>query len=372
MKQTYEIRARRVSITNNDTRRTGGNQLRSLRRDVERLETSLQLQPLQPLIENLDRHNDRGESLHREVDGLAPTLRSSVRDRDLPIQPFPQLHPDSLRHTDDDPASYKQSPVSVGTADAPAAAPPAARVHDRQPSPPTTAGTAAAETTPTVSAAAPTLYYQDRLVTLYHGDCLTHPHLWTHGDVLITDPPYGLQALAGAYGFASSKRGSVTIANDLDTTVRDAVLELWGDKPAAVFGTPRLPEPPGGWVDRLVWDKQQLGLNGGAWRYAHETIFVRGSGWRRISDASSSILRHSSAANRAHIAKHIHSKPEKVLAELIAAAPDGVIVDTFAGGGSTVAAARALGRRIIAFELEEQYCEAIAERISSRLDLGDS
>lgn len=187
----------------------------------------------------------------------------------------------------------------------------------------------------------------------------------------MTDPPYGLQALAGAYGFASSRRGSVTIANDLDTTVRDRVLELWGDKPAAVFGTPRLADPPGEWKDRLVWDKQQLGLNGGAWRYAHESIFVRGDGWRRLSDASSSILRYSSQGNRAHVAKHIHSKPEKLCADIIAAAPEGVVVDTFAGGGATVAAARALGRRIIAFELEEEYCEAIVDRVASRLDLGE-
>ncbi|QTV79448.1 DNA methyltransferase [Microbacterium sp. NIBRBAC000506063] len=229
--------------------------------------------------------------------------------------------------------------------------------------------TAAAEPGAYRSAAAPTLYYQDRLVTLYHGDCLTDPSLWTGAAVMITDPPYGLQKLAGGYGFRSSRRGSVTIANDLDTTVRDAVLELWGDKPVAMFGTPRLEEPPGGWSDRLVWDKAQLGLNGGAWRYAHETIFVRGDGWQRLSDSSSSILRHSTQKNRAHVARHIHSKPEKLLADLITAAPDGLIVDPFAGGGSTIAAARALGRPIVAFELEEHYCDAIVERITSRLDL---
>lgn len=230
---------------------------------------------------------------------------------------------------------------------------------------------AVAEGRHTPAAAAPTLYYQDRLVTLYHGDCLTDPALWTHADVMVTDPPYGLQALAGSYGFRNTERGSVTIAGDLDTTVRDQVLDLWGDKPAAVFGTPRLPEPPGGWTDRLVWDKAQLGLNGGAWRYAHETIFVRGEGWTRTSDASSSILRHTSSSNRRHVAKHIHSKPEKLLAELISSAPAGLLVDPFAGGGSTIAAARALGRPIIAFELEEEYCAGIVERVASRLDVFD-
>ena len=344
MKQSYTINADRVTIRNAEKHRPRRRLPRSVdsRRDV--------LQGVPHPVE-----------LGRESDLLArPSGRElgNVGDGGLP-QPADNVQRSS---THPDPSPSRSSAALIG----PGITTP--RVEESAPvTGPDSAAAAGPASTP--AAAAPTLYYQDRLVTLYHGDCLADPSLWMHADVMITDPPYGLQALAGAYGFASSKRGSVTIANDLDTSVRDAVLGLWGDKPVAVFGTPRLPEPPGGWTDRLVWDKAQLGLNGGAWRYAHETIFVRGEGWERINDAASSILRHSSAKNRAHVAKHIHSKPEQLLATLISSAPEGLLIDPFAGGGSTIAAARALGRPIIAFELEEQYCESIVERISSRLDL---
>lgn len=359
MKQSYEITAERVVIRNSD-KRGPKERSRSIREVVANRH---RIGPVDRLSEDLDRRPERVELRADVQPGHLSGVAGTSPDTDLlGLQPGLDLLDDPARlHKTSSPSTAVRSPAPATVYTTP-------RVGDQAPSP-SGADTAAAPA-PSTGAAAPRLFYQDRLVTLYHGDSLAAPELWTGADVLITDPPYGLQALAGSYGSSTSSRGSRTIANDLDTTVRDRALQLWGDKPAAVFGTPRLPEPPGGWTDRLVWDKQQLGLNGGAWRYAHESIFVRGDGWRRINNASSSILRHSSQSNRAHVDRHIHSKPEKLLADLIAAAPPGVIVDPFAGGGSTVAAAYALGRPIIAFELDEDHCVTIVDRISARLDLG--
>ena len=223
-------------------------------------------------------------------------------------------------------------------------------------------------------------YYADESVTLYHGDCLTVTE-WLAADVLVTDPPYGTNRLGenpkGGYGrrqnaAGNSRHASVrnvgvegfTIANDEDTSVRDAALALWGTRPALVFGSPRMPDPPGEWADRLVWDKQRPGMNGGPFRYTHEAIYARGM--VRANNSTFSVI-----AAFPDQADHIHAKPLKLMRALVMTAPPGVIADPFAGSGSTLVAAKQLGRRAIGVELEERYCEVAARRLSQGvLDFG--
>ncbi|AVJ50711.1 hypothetical protein SEA_OGOPOGO_72 [Mycobacterium phage Ogopogo] len=214
-------------------------------------------------------------------------------------------------------------------------------------------------------------YYQDDQVTLYHGDCL-EIDAWLAADVLVTDPPYGTQFSAdnpnGGYGRrqnADNGRVGFVIANDGTTETRDAALTLWGSRPALVFGSPRLPDPPGNWADRLVWDKKRPGMNGGPWRYRHESIFVT-AGFERRDNETTSIL-----TAWPDQSQHIHAKPLGLMTSLVNCAPPGVIADPFAGSGSTLVAARNLGRKAIGVELEERYCEIIARRLDQMcLDFG--
>lgn len=211
-------------------------------------------------------------------------------------------------------------------------------------------------------------------MTLYHGDCREVAE-WLTADVLITDPPYGTNFTAGnpkgGYGRRQNPAGNsrhastrnvgvegFTIANDTDTAVRDAVLALWGDRPCLTFGSPRMADPPGLWADRLVWDKKRPGMNGGPWRYRHETIYVT-AGFVRTSDAAVSIIE-----SWPDQADHIHAKPLGLMSRLVASAPPGIIADPFAGSGSTLVAAKQLGRQVIGVELEERYCEIAARRLS--------
>lgn len=215
------------------------------------------------------------------------------------------------------------------------------------------------------------IYYQDDNVELHLGDCL-EIDAWLKADVLVTDPPYGTQFTEangrGGYGRRQNYgNGSVgaAIANDIGTDARDAMLALWGNRPALVFGSPRLPEPPGDWADRLVWDKKRPGMNGGPWRYRHESIYVTAGFIRRDNETTSVLTAWPDQS------QHIHAKPLGLMTSLVNCAPSGVIADPFAGSGSTLVAASNLGRRVIGVEIEERYCEIAARRLDQMcLDFG--
>lgn len=211
----------------------------------------------------------------------------------------------------------------------------------------------------------PDSYYSDEFVTLYHGDFRDVPE-WMYAHVLVTDPPYGSQLMStansnpGGYGRRDPRvpgRQSAVIAGDMDSSTRDAALAAWGERPAIVFASPRLPEPPGGWEDRLVWDKRRPGTNGGPFRYSHEMIYARGL--VRVDNSSFSIL-------SAHPDQrdHIHAKPVQVMLRLVNVCPPGVITDPFAGSGSTLVAAKQLGRKSIGVEVNEAFCEIAAKRLA--------
>jgi site-specific DNA-methyltransferase (adenine-specific) len=108
-------------------------------------------------------------------------------------------------------------------------------------------------------------------------------------------------------------------------------------------------------------------MNSGPWRYRHESIFVS-AGFERRNNESFSIL--SAWPDQAD---HIHAKPLALMTALVECAPLGCIADPFAGSGSTLVAARNLGRRAVGVEIEERYCELVAKRLAQGcLDFGDA
>lgn len=77
-----------------------------------------------------------------------------------------------------------------------------------------------------------------------------------------------------------------------------------------------------------------------------------------------SILRYNGVSPKSRI--HPTEKPVGMLAYLIEKIGAASVIDPFAGSGSTLAAAKTLGRRSVGIELDESYCEGIAKRLAEQ------
>ena len=204
-------------------------------------------------------------------------------------------------------------------------------------------------------------YYEDDLVTLYHGDCREVTE-WLQADVLVTDPPYGIGW--GQHGDYNGGRGHRGIRNDHDTSSRDAVLTAWGARPGLVFGSWNAAFPEHRQV--LVWRKPaDSGVIGSTTGYRRDTELIFMTGKHPKRSASRSSVLTTDAGMGSYLNGHPHAKPVAVMSALIDGT-EGVVADPFAGSGSTLVAARELGRRAVGVELEERYCELIAKRLSQQ------
>lgn len=227
-----------------------------------------------------------------------------------------------------------------------------------------------------------TPYYEDDHCTIYHGDC-QEIDAWLAADVLVTDPPYGIHYKSERFGTANEPiiagetatgRSSERRLTTEHVQVRDSALTMWGaSRPGLVFGSWRAPRPTAT-IHRLVWDKSPIGQGGvGPWRVADEEIYLIGSaehwGSKRSSQPHTSVLRINGYGNQHDKDRPNHPtpKPLGLMVHLISNAPPGAVADPFMGSGSTLRAAKDLGRNAIGVELEERYCEIAAKRLAQEV-----
>lgn len=209
-------------------------------------------------------------------------------------------------------------------------------------------------------------YYTDEFVTLYHGDCREIlPTTIGRPAAIVTDPPYGLAGL-----LVGGVRGWDLWADDNGS--RAGGLHWDGEAPALVASFPALaddciiwggnyfPLPPRrGW---LVWDKIVRSFSSGHCELAWTTI---------DQPVRAFNFAHGELASEGKF--HPTQKPLTLMSWCIGFLPDspGTIADPFAGSGSTLVAAKRLGRKAIGVELEERYCEIAARRLAQGvLDFG--
>jgi site-specific DNA-methyltransferase (adenine-specific) len=220
-------------------------------------------------------------------------------------------------------------------------------------------------------------YYSDESVTIYHGDCLELLPELPLFDLLLTDPPY----CAPAQHYASRAKwqrswGDTSILSRWWGLVLDAALPrlnrtghlvaFCDDESYAVF----YPEVYRRFdlLASLVWTKRGFGM-GATWRHAHELLLTarwQGSTWNG-GGGLSDVLESPAVPSVERL--HPVDKPLGLLGQLIepTTSPGDLIVDPFLGGGSTLTAAKAAGRRCIGIEIEERYCEIAARRMGQEV-----
>jgi DNA modification methylase len=119
-----------------------------------------------------------------------------------------------------------------------------------------------------------------------------------------------------------------------------------------------------GRVRPLIWDKV-VSYNGYTWRHQSELItWVERPDAPRVPTGDGDILRYRAVkvGDRVHPAE----KPVALVSALVAK-HEGTVLDPFMGSGSTLVAARQMGRRAIGIEIEERYCEIAAQRCSQEV-----
>ena len=204
-----------------------------------------------------------------------------------------------------------------------------------------------------------TPYYQDSAVTIYHGDCREILPELPKVDLVLTDPPYGIgrdgQARStGGHGGRKSyeflgwdaTRPSEETFNLVLRAASDQI--IWGGNYFADF----LP-PTSRW---LVWDKgQRISQSDG------ELAWTSCNGALRIWTLNRVALMTDGAV-------HPTQKPLELFSWCLSFYPDAVnIIDPFMGSGTTLRAAKDLGRKAIGIEIEERYCEIAATRMAQEV-----
>jgi len=211
-----------------------------------------------------------------------------------------------------------------------------------------------------------TPYYEHAGVTIYHGDCREILPM-VRADVLVTDPPYGVAHKPRAKAGTEASWQGNEIVGDGDTSLRDAVLDPFPDVMA--FGGWRRPPLPRAHT-ALVWDKGPAagGMNFHApWRTNWELIFIRGHAFSGGMDLG--VVTGLWMPTWEGLGKvHQHQKPENLMRYLLTKTkPRAIILDPFMGSGTTLVAAKQLGRKAIGIEIEERYCEIAAKRLAQEV-----
>lgn len=215
-------------------------------------------------------------------------------------------------------------------------------------------------------------YYTDDLVTLYHADCRDVLTTLDPVDLVLTDPPYGINYVSNY----TVGRGVKPITNDgarLSVAMQRKVIPLLKAKHVLWFTRwdvwPDIWSELGPWFPlrgMLIWDKGSPGMGDLThWGPSYEMIASAGTG-SITGSRDQSIIRFNAPSPTARI--HPTEKPQALLRYLIGKLAPESVLDPFAGSSSSLLAAADLGIRGIGVEIDEATCERAARRLQARQD----
>lgn len=216
-------------------------------------------------------------------------------------------------------------------------------------------------------------YYEENGITIYHGDCLDVIPSLSKVSAIITDPPYAVPTQVAQTREITRNAGDLSIAETAyrvhanawaKTITPDGRVFVCCDGASypslyrAMFSQFNLA--------LLIWNKGQIGM-GREFRKSHELIV---HAWRGDTPifadgiGRADILLHPPVASQNRL--HPAEKPTSLIADLLRVSGE-TILDPFMGSGTTLVAAKRLGRGAIGIEIEERYCEIAAKRLSQQV-----
>jgi DNA modification methylase len=228
-------------------------------------------------------------------------------------------------------------------------------------------------------------YYDHNGITIYHGDCReVLPQIGGPVDLVLTDPPYGM-AFGGFRGVdmnvsADGARQGIRLVRQAMFEMREALningahlymfchWESWPDFYDALSAYMPI-------KNALIWHKDRGGMGDVEVEYArdYEVILDAATSRRPLHGRrDGAVIKGYPPEGNTKTRDHPTQKPDGLLRYLIgkSTAPGDLVLDPFMGAGSTIRAAKQLGRRAIGIEIEERYCEIAARRLSQEvLDL---
>lgn len=232
-------------------------------------------------------------------------------------------------------------------------------------------------------------YYEHAGIRIYHGDCREVMASWPECfrvNVIVTDPPYGIGLVTKTSDHQSRflgrerKRASVLYDDD-PGRIADLLSEAI---PMALSRAERGLIFPGQAMLRVYPEPAAMGcvyLSNGAGRCAwgfqcmHPILFYGQDPWLQAGKGGRPNSFRADQPNHEQI-DHPCPKPLPWMKWAIgraSVAENDTVLDPFMGSGTTLRAAKDLGRKAIGIEIEEKYCEIAAKRLSQEvLDFGRS